>query len=1560
MIEMSKILKDFKPQITAIAVLWLVLGLSIVLDVVWPILTMPPTNTVANAFASAQNGATTTATSNGTNNSSSSDNAGRAQSPLGGTSNNGTNTNNNNGSRAQSPLGNGTGSSSNASGQLVAQAPGSNNNNAATNNNNSSGGINSSNGGGAGILYPLSQKLPPDVSRIYLLIHGLIALAAIAFSAGFSYFIKKWDANQLSHNTQSFQHGQTLGTNPPVDDNANGISWFVAMTNLFDAWYNHTLAEPGNDSKARMRGTGGSTFVALELVSRRGSGIRHAVRLPIPETETDISQDAANDEERATATETEIRGEDSPSSYNTLGIGNSSSTEEVKGVGAGSADSGGISSNGKGKKPSRNQKPRSTDPSRQIPAGLVGEFTNLLISQYRWCEIEPYQPGEDLLDLDKYTDSQYLKVKERLLKTGKQQRGMRLARGYYLLALERPNYYPLKINFSGKGSAISGGGGADPLNLIYKALDSESDSELLACGVETVLGPPATNWQSEAAQALDKFGATEMNLGVDARYTRPTKAKGKARGGGLLDNINLGSSGSSANVKAVSPKQAAKNRRAMAQYQTAAAAIKTKLEERSAFPVYIYVWAEGTERAVTKRLPQIASAYTNQFNALTFTTPDGAADGNRFRIIKTCITPVEAPQSGSSTADATTLMTTANFDASKFNSKEEADAKWQELKRQERQNAKNRKNKKKVVTDALAQVRARTIPPYFKTEASVLNGRELAVLWHLPAPKQVQNDQLIRAGAMSPAPERDLVHLTVETTGEQIFSDAQWRLIVGYYIMPDGTKRYVGITEQGILRGMYLPAKPGSGKSSDILMYALQALTRRDKGNVGKGGSDWPGNSVIIVDPNGDLTKDFLDVVPRGAEFEDRILIVDFTDPEWVVGLNLMGRRSSSSSSGGSNNNTQPQLNDTDNNENNNGGSGFNYEMAANMLGALPLSDVEKAQLAKSLQEWHQENQASANGGGGKDAGLVESIAAAVLDIFIRNLGVNVDRTPNIFRIISNGVRLLIGADPYATLRNLVDLMLDPDYRKAVLAANNDPISSKYYEEEGEFEALFEKGGTAPAMGRLENLLRQESIRRVFCQRHQTLNIRQACDEGYVILFYFPPKMAGDKAFSMAVTFTLITQAIFSRSSDTAKELRRTVQVFLDEFQEMVAADKGSLEQWLSQARKFGGAIVLAHQYLAQIRQYWEVIKGTVGTFMPMMLDRGDAKEFTEDFATDEWPAAQVLRAFDRLPPFSKIAKIFDNGRKHNAVLLRSLSLPSATSNEDTTPLLVAITDPTRLRGYRLEPYAAHPTGTLQVSKQKGRKGMWEPAPLGKSLGIKPTTREYCFGLIEEMTSYLYSIGQFSWRLVSPDPEEAAKMGLTAQDIAVINSDLHKLRQCNELLIKIEAMPIAARTAFLSSEEKLSNQQWQVYLASRRGRNLVLNAFINANPGLIPNARDRIQVLSILKINVHIAEVDAETMNRPNPFLVQAETKLQKQRLQQKEANSEYYEVASSSADAASDDESVAAKGKKATGKKGSTGGINGSSKGQGSKGKGKKKKATDDDFYNEAELDAYDDDGDF
>lgn len=736
----------------------------------------------------------------------------------------------------------------------------------------------------------------------------------------------------------------------------------------------------------------------------------------------------------------------------------------------------------------------------------------------------------------------------------------------------------------------------------------------------------------------------------------------------------------------------------------------------------------------------------------------------------------------------------------------------------------------------LNEVRKRAYPLFFAPEPSVLTVSELAVLWHIPN-KSVRGPE--RAGAMSPPPAMPLVHRTILADGRVIKTDDKWRRVIGLYTQADGTQLEIGISEQGCLRGGDLTGRPGSGKSVDLETSIVLDTQRDDTANVGKGKSDAPWNSIVSIDPNGDFIYDTIDRLPD--THEAITAVIDPLDRERVAGLNPMAIP-----------------------------KGFDQEAIEAMVSTL--GGGLDSTLRNLVQNTAKEN--------ARD-GSVGLVASSMIEIFAKTQGVTMDTTPTIYRVISNAIRLSVEADSNATIWTLLRLINDEAYRAAMVTRTRDELLRQFWTDE--FANMADKQGgsaLAPTRSRLENLLRQESIRRLLTQRVRTVNLRQSIDKGHVLLFRFSPELGADKSFLLAVSFNLIKQAVFSRAN-IAKEQRRMVSVYLDEFQDILGTDASTLQTWLEQARKFGGAVTLAHQNLSQVKTLLEALKGTIGSFIPMLVGPDDRKFYAGYFDSAEWPREQIERAFAKLPPYSKVAKLYDAGQDFTPVLLRSL--PRLPRQASRVPTLVALKDENTPSGYRIEPYNPTQHGeALRESKADGMEGFWEATEQGIARGISPATPTFCPNLIEEMTSFLHRKGQLQWGLHPFDMRGADLSGFNPEEIRRINGTSGELKEAQQLLLEVERM--ADQQEREDTLSALDERRWQLYRMSRKGRDIALRKVLiqPSQRSLIPEKRNRVLTLSRLWVGTPIAEIEAEA-KRPDGFTVEAE-RIREKMMQEAEA----------------------------------------------------------------------------
>jgi hypothetical protein len=749
-------------------------------------------------------------------------------------------------------------------------------------------------------------------------------------------------------------------------------------------------------------------------------------------------------------------------------------------------------------------------------------------------------------------------------------------------------------------------------------------------------------------------------------------------------------------------------------------------------------------------------------------------------------------------------------------------------------------------------------------EPNVLTSTELAALWHIPNDK-FQAPGLRRAGAQSPPPAQPLISRTILPDGQVLVNNPEWRRLYGHYLMPDGSVYELGLNELSVLKHTDCTGSPGSGKSVYIENCVLQDMQRHDTGNVGKGGSPHPWNSTVMSDPNGDLTNDVLDRIPKTHEL--LTCVIDPLDGERVVGINPLQVPKLRPKAWAKDEEGQfDVLMDSlipastwrnvplDGIVGGSGKSGLAPE-------PLPLrADLHQVLTDASLEL--------------RKYGADGLIAASMQEVFAKTMGVSMDTTPTIFRVLQNVIMLAVKASSNATFMTLYRLVTNENYRQAYISTvpHMDEISRVFWQEE--FPQLAEKQGGAalmPTKSRLEGLLRKDPISLMFGQAHSTVNIRQMIDIGSNLFFRFSPDLSGDKPFMLAVTFNLLKQAVFSRS-DVPKQQRRLVSVYLDEFQEMVGADSKTLETWLEQARKFGGAVFLAHQNLDQVEKVLKSMKGTVTNWVTMNIGPSDRKFFGDFFQTDAWPYDQIMNAFASLPKYGAVAQFQYNGQNYTPVLLHSL--PQNNRQDSLIPAVIArdvpITEQTP-RGYEIIPLDTYLKGEnvnlndlLQLSSKDGYQGFWEATPAATKRHLQPINALDQPQLIEELTEHLWRKNRLGWA-VHPGRNAAAfkEAGLTLDDY---KSDPSKVKQVQKWLIELERIPPENATR-QKHFEQMGEAEWQLYRATRYHRDRQLVKYISENPTVLPEKRSRITTLSRLQWGVPIPEAKAE-QTRPDKFML--------------------------------------------------------------------------------------------
>jgi len=147
---------------------------------------------------------------------------------------------------------------------------------------------------------------------------------------------------------------------------------------------------------------------------------------------------------------------------------------------------------------------------------------------------------------------------------------------------------------------------------------------------------------------------------------------------------------------------------------------------------------------------------------------------------------------------------------------------------------------------------------------------------------------------------------------------------------------------------------------------------------------------------------------------------------------------------------------------------------------------------------------------------------------------------------------------------------------------------------------------------RFDDFVFDPKLRLIFGQKRSTLSLQRIMDEGKILLVNLRKgELAEANArFLGMVLMAKIFQAAMQRATIPPQK-RRTFYLYVDEFQSLATENFVLL---LSEARKFGVALVLANQFTSQIedRRIVESLFGNVGTLISFRVGRMDAEILEE------------------------------------------------------------------------------------------------------------------------------------------------------------------------------------------------------------------------------------------------------------------------------------------------------------------------------------------------------------
>ena len=239
-------------------------------------------------------------------------------------------------------------------------------------------------------------------------------------------------------------------------------------------------------------------------------------------------------------------------------------------------------------------------------------------------------------------------------------------------------------------------------------------------------------------------------------------------------------------------------------------------------------------------------------------------------------------------------------------------------------------------------------------------------------------------------------------------------------------------------------------------------------------------------------------------------------------------------------------------------------------------------------------------------------LTQGMIEVMKKQFGANwTPRLEHVFRFT-----LLALLDyPRATMRGVIQMLTDREYRQKVIEYIQDDIVKKFWAIEfADWSEKFDSDAIIPLVNKLGQFLADPMLRNIFGQTENKVDLGELMNNEKIILISLSKGKLGEEnsSFFGAMFLTKIKQAGMARALMPENE-RKRCYVYADEFQNIVTE---TFENLLSEARKYGLAMIMAHQYVGQLLpKVQSAVFGNIGSMVVFRVSGEDAVKLKPELA---------------------------------------------------------------------------------------------------------------------------------------------------------------------------------------------------------------------------------------------------------------------------------------------------------------------------------------------------------
>ncbi|MBI5374218.1 MAG: type IV secretion system DNA-binding domain-containing protein [Candidatus Schekmanbacteria bacterium] len=203
---------------------------------------------------------------------------------------------------------------------------------------------------------------------------------------------------------------------------------------------------------------------------------------------------------------------------------------------------------------------------------------------------------------------------------------------------------------------------------------------------------------------------------------------------------------------------------------------------------------------------------------------------------------------------------------------------------------------------------------------------------------------------------------------------------------------------------------------------------------------------------------------------------------------------------------------------------------------------------------------------------------------------------------------------PQSTLLDVTRILTDKEFRARILRRVNNPQIQNFWSLEfDKYSAWLKSEAISPILNKVGQFLISPPLSNILGQKENTFKLRKVMDDGKILIVNLAKGKIGEDSSALlgSMMVTMIQLAAQTRAG-MPENRRKHFYLYVDEFHNFITM---SFADILSEARKYGLNLILAHQYIEQLdEKIRSAVFGNVGTIVSFRVGAEDAKYLAREF----------------------------------------------------------------------------------------------------------------------------------------------------------------------------------------------------------------------------------------------------------------------------------------------------------------------------------------------------------